>query len=504
MNVFLMHADRDFAPTPKLPFNEKALTEDLELDVLFRAMAQGDAFLLDIAKKAMFSSLDSPQVIRYRQEILKDCLKNPAVVRELYRIPIEAAEIKHRRWLGIFTRYPSGILNSAVQLLEMLVSLLRKLKRIADEHAAEFDSQGFRRFFTMIQQELTEEYFAVVEAHLRILRFKRGILISAELGKGNEGTNYILHKTDQGEWDWVKGIFSRKSPVYSYTLHPRDDAGARALGELRNKGLNLVANAVAQSAEHVESFFNTLRTELAFYIGCLNLFEQLSLLGEPITFPDPVPADERCHSFIGLYDPALALTMKKKVVGNDVNADGKDLVFITGANQGGKSVFLRSIGIAQLMMQAGMFVPAESFRANLCTGLFTHYKREEDTTMTSGKLDEELGRMSEIVDHLTPNSLVLFNESFAATNEREGSEIARQIVNALLEKHIKVFFVTHLYELARSFHEKGMPNVLFLRAERKEKGRRTYKLIEAPPLPTSFGIDAYHKIFGTEHDRAQP
>jgi DNA mismatch repair ATPase MutS len=76
--------------------------------------------------------------------------------------------------------------------------------------------------------------------------------------------------------------------------------------------------------------------------------------------------------------------------------------------------------------------------------------------MTSGKFDEELGRMSEIVDAITPNSIVLFNESFAATNEREGSEIARQIVNALLEKQVKVFYVTHLYELAHGFHDKGM------------------------------------------------
>jgi DNA mismatch repair ATPase MutS len=90
------------------------------------------------------------------------------------------------------------------------------------------------------------------------------------------------------------------------------------------------------------------------------------------------------------------------------------------------------------MMQCGMFVPAESLYANICDGLFSHYRREEDVTMESGKLDEELGRMSDIVDYIRPNSLILFNESFAATNEREGSEIARQIVSALLEKGIKV------------------------------------------------------------------
>jgi DNA mismatch repair ATPase MutS len=196
-----------------------------------------------------------------------------------------------------------------------------------------------------------------------------------------------------------------------------------------------------------------------------------------------------------LYDICLALTVKQKIVGNQVDADNKDLMIITGANQGGKSTTLRSLGLAQLMMQAGMFVPAESFCANLCEGLFTHYKRKEDATMKSGKLDEELGRMSEIIDRITPNSMVLFNESFAATNEREGSEIARQVVSALLEKRIKVVFVTHQYEFAHGFYDKGMGNAIFLRAERKIGGARTFKLIEGEPLQTSYGEDLYRKIF---------
>jgi DNA mismatch repair ATPase MutS len=252
-----------------------------------------------------------------------------------------------------------------------------------------------------------------------------------------------------------------------------------------------VANAVAQSAEHIDSFLNVLRLELGFYMGCLNLSEELAQLGEPIAFPGTAPVDERQHAFTGLYDISLALTMKQKVVGNDVNADGKDLVIITGANQGGKSTFLRSIGLAQVMMQCGMFVAAESFSANLCNGLFTHYKREEDTTMTSGKFDEELSRMSIIVDNIKPHSIVLLNESFAATNEREGSEIARQIVTALLEKHVKVFYVTHLFELASGFYQKQQGTAIFLRAERE----RSFRLVEGEPLQTSFGMDLYKKVF---------
>ncbi len=115
--------------------------------------------------------------------------------------------------------------------------------------------------------------------------------------------------------------------------------------------------------------------------------------------------------------------------------------------------------------------------------------------MFSGKLDEELSRMGEIVDRLEPNSIVLFNESFAATNEREDSEIAGQITNALVESGIKVIFVTHQYEFAQGLYEKkiqpkadeplAQPNAIFLRAERLEDGTRTFHVLEEEPLQTS-------------------
>ena len=59
---------------------------------------------------------------------------------------------------------------------------------------AEFRSEGFTVFFAMLKRELDDEYFASVQNHLRQLKFREGVLISAELGKGNKGTNYILRK----------------------------------------------------------------------------------------------------------------------------------------------------------------------------------------------------------------------------------------------------------------------------------------------------------------------
>ncbi|KPL77264.1 DNA mismatch repair protein MutS [Ornatilinea apprima] len=493
MKAFLMFRDQDFGPHCPLPLQAKALVQDLELKTLFDAMAQGDNFVFDIARTSILSGTEDIDTILYRQDILKDCLKYPSVIREIYQLPIEAKTNKQKGWLGIYGHYPTAILSGSHEFIKMLFELLKRLRGIADDNAALFESEGFKRFFAMIQQELDDNYFAIAENHLKELKFREGVMISVDLGQGNEGTNYILRKPLSTKW-W-KEIFIRENEAYSIYIADRDDAGARALGELKDTGVDLVANALAQSADHIDNFFKMLQIELGFYIGCINLHEQLAQMGCATCLPLPAPTNERRHSFHGLYDICLALTKKQKIVGNEVNADQKDLVMITGANQGGKSTFLRSIGLAQLMMQSGMFTPADDFTANLCTGVFTHYKREEDKTMTSGKLDEELSRMDDIADTISSNSLILFNESFAATNEREGSEISRQITSALLEQDVKVFFVTHQYDLAHSFFDRGLENAIFLRAERKEDGERTYKLIEAKPLPTSFGEDVYHIVF---------
>jgi DNA mismatch repair ATPase MutS len=507
MKAFLLYRDRDFNLEQALPWNENDLVQDLELNPLFNAMACEDKFVAEVVKKVILTGTQNEvDTILYRQAILKDCIDNVELIREIYDLTVQTINSEKEKFWGIFRDYPEAILHRSIEVLQMFVEMLEKMRGYADQNSTRFESEGFVRLFRMLQQELNDDYFAIIQYHLQKLRFRGGVLISAELGTGNKGKNYILRKPADGKrrWterllaqteDWIEPILSKKPISYTFVIADRDEAGSRALTDLNNRGLNHAANALAQSNDHILSFFKMLRTELAFYIGCLNLNERLTQMSEPICFPTPEPPDECIHVFKGLYDISLALTMKDHVVGNDLDTRSKNLVIITGANQGGKSTFLRSIGQSQLMLQSGMFVPAEVFRGNLVDCLFTHYKREEDSTMSSGKLDEELSRMNEIVSHITSTPMLLFNESFAATNEREGSEIARQIVTALLEKSIQVFYVTHLYEFAHRFYEKRMSNTQFLRAERLPDGSRTFKIREGEPLETSYGEDLYQKIF---------
>jgi len=479
-----------------LPWNERDITQDLGLDVVFKTMSSSDKFLYEVANATVLSSVSDIDTIFYRQDVFSDCLKNAEAIKNIYQITTDAimAERLDTSW-WIFSKSPSSILSRAVDVLGIFVGMLRKLRAVVDQSINEFESEGFLRLFAMLQEELTDEYLALIEAHLKYLKFRGGVLISANLGKGNKGGKYTLHKSPEDNRGWLVRLIMKKKEGYTYQIHPQDDVGHKTLSELNDAGINLVANATAQSADHVLAFFQSLRTELAFYIGCLNLYGKVAELGEPSCMPVPASAGSRRLTFSGLYDLSLALSAGRKVVGNDLDADGKNLFVITGANTGGKSTFLRSVGIAYLMMQAGMFIPADSFSSGVCEGVFTHYKREEDRWMESGKWDEELGRMSKIVEHIRPNSLLLFNESFASTNEREGSEIADQVVKALLEKHMKVFFVTHLYSLAKSFIDQKLDHAVFLRAERLPDGTRPFKLIQAEPIKTSYGEDLYSKIF---------
>ncbi len=492
MKAFLLHADSDFDLAGELPTQEAALLQDLELETLLRTMAAGDELILDVAKRGLLLSLRDPDAIAYRQRVLTDCLEHREVVRELYGLAGDALKAEKSIWGSFLRDSPRAMLGNAVHKMEAFVDFLRRLRAMADEHADKFDSPGFTRFFAMVRDELDEPYIELIEDHLKALKFNRGMLMSARLTAGNKGTAYTLRQPR--EQSLFGRVFDRSG--YSFTIPDRDENGSRALGQLEERGVNLVANAATQAVDHVRSFFVMLRIEIGFYVGCLNLAERLTELGERTAFPLPVASSELALSARGLYDVCLRLTAAEEVVCNDLDADDKSLVMITGANQGGKSTFLRSVGLAQLMTQAGMFVGADLLRVSICDGVFTHYKREEDETMESGKLDEELARMSEIARNIAPNCMLLCNESFAATNEREGSEIARQVMTALLEAGVRVLFVTHMFDLASSFHRQGLDTALFLRAERGSARARPFRISEGEPLPTSYGEDSYRKIFG--------
>lgn len=496
MKVRLLNPQLDPPIDPAGPWNAHDLRQDLGLDTVVHVMAGGNDLFADVARGVLLAPVRDPAVVRHRQAVLADCLDDPEPIRAMYHLAVEANTRERKVFLGSLANHPSYLLSRSVEVMAIYVDVLGRLRTLVEQHSAGFRSDGLRRLAESLQAELSDAYLADVSNHLKRLRRRDALLISARLGKGNGGTDYVLRLPVNHHDGLLGRLTGSAERSYSFTIPPRDDAGMRALEELSDRGRNHTANALAQSADHVRDFFRRLQSELAFYLGCVQLYAELTARGHAVCWPVPHPSGSRRLTATGLYDAVLALSTTEPIVPNDIAADGSTLVVITGANQGGKSTLLRAIGTATLMAQAGMFVPATMYEADLASAIATHYKREEDPSMVSGKFDEELVRMRAIVDPLEPNTLMLFNESFAATNEQEGSEIGWQVIRALTARGAKVLLVTHLFDLANRLRDQAAADTLFLRANRNDDGTRDFKIHPGDPRPTSFGRDIYRKVFG--------
>lgn len=497
MNVHLLYPDRNFDPeAPACPSSEQ-LVADLHLEVLVGAMAEGDPLIGRICRAVLLQPLSEPRIIGYRQAILEDFTAHPELLDRLIKTAGDALAARRGAWGWGYSPFGNrrGLLSGAVRYLAMYLDHLKELRAVAEDHQGTVRSEGLITLLAGIEADLDDEYLAAVRVHLRRLELREGVWMAAQLAEGNASEGHTLVVSDRRHRTWTKYLHSGGPESYRFSIDPHDDGSGQALEELGARALNRVANAAAQSADHITRYFSRLQAELAFYRGCLNLHRRLDQLRGPLCVPLTAPAGTAKLTCTGVWEPCLALTESLPVDGHDLEGDGRSLVIITGANSGGKTTLLRSIGVAQLMMQAGMFVCAETFEATTVSGLFSHFVRPEDPTMNRGRLEEELARMSAIAHQLEPGGLILFNESFHSTNEREGSEIAAEIVEAVRDSESRAVCVTHQYDFARRFLAEADTTVLFLRAEPPAETPPRYRIVSAPPLPEAFGRELYSAIF---------
>lgn len=495
--ITLLYPDDRIYDFKNIPDHSEQLIADLELSVLFSVMANKDERILEAVHKILLGQRSNENiVILFRQQILKGFMRYPQLVSEIYQHCLDTLEAYRdslRFWLS--AKSASRRLRTNVELMDMLLAQLVKIRNLGTQYS-NVESTGLKAFFTFLETDFSDEVLDKLRAQNSVLRFNHGFSVNAKLDHNNRSSKFLLNR-EQPSTHWLKKVLSLNSSVeeYSFTISQRDESGLTALTEFRDAALEPVAVIMDAAVQQFLEFFTRLRDEAGFYQGALNLCEVLDNRGDVYCFPIPVTGQDPVCVASNLYDPCLAFSQQEKLVLNDLQAENKSFILITGANSGGKSTFLRALGVNQLLLQSGLPVAAEQFTASLCDEVYTHFKLEEDASMRSGKFDEELLRMAALVPKLKATAMVLFNESFAATNEREGSEIAWQICKALLEKSIKVVFVTHLYTFARKLYAEKSPELLSLRAASNEDSTQKFKISEAKPLSTSFAKDIYQKVF---------
>lgn len=520
---YLLYPDRELMAEAGYP-EKDAMMKDLNLKVIFQAASrpvwkEGDSlkapekedfYIYDTMKRVMLVPVLEREALYYRQEVVRTALAHPQLIRGLYRTGARASKLLEQRNIGGKEKQGrSGAANGEVLgTFELLTGFTKLLEEVKAQLEAEelAPGSGLYALKMRLRENYSEEFAAGLhEAFEDMSFFTQGGRSSFAVGVG-AGLKFdrialrdircaaSQERESARRASEKENIFRR---IFSTgTVAMTEEAVLREAKQLEAEAFRAVLSWFMPFFQELADFFEGFRLQTAFLLGCVQLAQRMESFGAHYSFPRAADAGIEGFHFSGLYELSMAILMRVQPVTNALDADSCRLLVITGANQGGKSTCLRSLGIAQLMLQCGMFVPAAEFEGCLYRNIFTHFTRREDQSMNSGRLDEELRRMDAIVRQVTRDSLLLLNESFATTTEKEGSVIAMELVSALYENGVAVGMVTHLLQFARELYGKRQEHAVFLSAERRADGTRTYRMVRQAPENTSFGLDLYDELIG--------
>ena len=479
------------------------MIKDLNLTILFKTMAKDDLYILEKVRKIIMIPLSKKEEITYRQEIIQDFMRMTKLFEDMYHcsvrqqkaLQIYKSEMDKNRTRS--TRKTSEILDTLTYLKQAHKEFMY-LQRLLEDNEERCRCSGLKNLCRRLKEQPLRE----IEEKINDLDFfitNGEIGYSLQFGGGMKikyaKINYVKNQSSEdkkekknGRWSELYYKITKKNVIIV-----REEKLKKEIGQMHEVTVQHLLKIFSPYIHQLMKFFEHFAEEMAFYAGVVHFMKRMKEFSIPLCMPE-ISTENKNTSYQYLYELSMALYTQKLPIGNFAEIEDNRLLLITGANQGGKSTFLRSYGIAQVLMQCGMPVPAQKFSAPLYTQIFTHFTRREDEQLNSGRLREELKRMSNMIQQTNSNSLFLLNESFASTTEKEGARIAEGILRAFYEKNITTIMVTHLYQLAKKLYDENIPGAAFLNAERKEDGTRTYRMVLGEPSHTSYGTDLFEAL----------
>lgn len=295
----------------------------------------------------------------------------------------------------------------------------------------------------------------------------------------------------------------RLSPMGTMASVPREDAAENVTYQMNRMGNHILGMVVKKLREVLHRYVNLTITditdlipELLFYIRFAEYFGGLEGQGHIFCAPQ-VSEKDRVMEAKGIWNLKLSGMKADEVVRNDLVFDAEHRVHIlTGANRGGKTTITQAVGQLFVLAQGGLRVPGERFVFSPVDCVYTHFPADEDQTLDLGRLGEECSRFRDLYGACTKNSLLLLNETFSTTSFEEGYYIARDAVKALLAAGIRTVYNTHMHKLAYELPEINAGNGDGKAASlivKTEAGKRSFKVVSAPPEGSSLARDIAEK-----------
>ncbi len=449
------------------------------LDAIFSQICEDDAM-----RKIFFTILSLPcqkaHMIDYRQQILRvfaarpDFLNDFATLYDRFNGLKEGHDRERQAMMrsirsstaGASAQTLKNLLQANAITLKRCLSFVRSLSDLCAEYRISSDeckATGLKR----IAKEASELSSSPAFARLTALCTKfenMGIDdvldFSVQIGAGGQIEHCVmidhkhLHITDPEESRGRFRLFRRAEQEENgncIRIHMMEDT---TYDKLIAVPLQMIAEQIDTVSDQIFETFCYVAPEIRFYQVAMQYMFAMKTKGISLCYPSVAEGAEL--SISGLRDILLLCDADiKEVVPNDIGReDERHGMIVFGENSSGKTVFLRSVGIAQLLGQAGLPIPADSARLPICSQIVTQFseaEKEFERGNDAGRFEQEVRELASVIDTLGKGAMVLLNETFQTTAYEEGAEGLYHILEYFSSRDIRFLLVSHLHQLEGRF-----------------------------------------------------
>jgi DNA mismatch repair protein MutS len=437
---------------------------DLSLDVLVRALDWSHRHARQV-RGALMALVADPRVIAFRQAVVAELAENEALRSGFEALLPSLADLHQPRAAAWAHESPLLLVPPRVSDLELYVECIEQLHALLS--AQPLQSDGLRVLQGYVAAVRADEEFRALAGELPALRSQLDHVRSVTVGVNLDGdlrpiaATLVAVNTEPfvGPRTLTHRLLGRGAATSTPGMtalrtvserSPDTDPLARDLQHVLSEVIQPVATALERYGRIHARPLAALDAELALYLGAIKLAERLRSRGLPTCLPRVSSAT---HTLSDAYNPSLALQLNDRGNGaplilNAIDFGPGRIVFLTGPNRGGKTTYLRAVGLNQVLFQAGLFVAARAAEITPANAILTHFPAVEGVEAGAGRLDDEARRLREIFGHATADSLLLFNEPLTSTGEAEAQVLAEDVLRALRLLGARAVYITHLHALA--------------------------------------------------------